>query len=346
MIFVISFKEEWVAQMLILVGLVVGAIGGCSIFQTTYGQPLGKTIFHSGVPIRQVLLNEDGSLWVLPSRSTRILRYDQAGNIIGGFDFSTTAGLPEEARISVYDMDMGADGDLYVLVGAVNPVSSEIASYFIRLQNGDPELIELAEPMAAFKGRVDHKGNLYVLGLDEKTLRKAEEKELKGRVPVVHKFTPAGAYLASLVFVDLDAYTEEAYTSTIASPLQHPGNFAVGPNGEVWILWFLFPPPAGGGPLPSKLLNIGFDGTRMNPPTVNRPGCFVDGLFEQVPMSEVRFSWHCSEDATTIVTDQSGRVLYRGYSAGRIFAFNDDVLITSGLGKIPGRYSVLALARK
>jgi hypothetical protein len=326
--------------------LLFTVFGLLSIQETARGEE-DRTIFHAREPVRKVLLNRDATLWVLSSRSTAVHKYTMDGRITDGFDLSAIMDFPSEVRGSVYDMDLGPDGDLYVLLGMVNSKTLEIGAQFVRISENEVTPIKLEVPVAAFKGGVDREGNLYVLGLDEETYRKVDpgnEKRERGRYNIVHRFSRNGGYIGSAMPVELDPTTTETHMWTIAGPLHHPGNFAVTPEGEVWVVWFQFPPPTDGGGLSSEVYRLGSAGDIMRISFPDYAKCALLGVFETSNTSEAAFSWGCTEDGDSVVTDAVGGVLYRSRS-GQVLAMSEDTAIFGGVGRVFGRFTVSAFTR-
>ncbi len=222
---------------LILMGLLsVAAVGS--------GAP-AERVLSAEQRVRRALPDRDGAIWVLFSRSSTIHKYSRQGHILRGFDTSSLEEvlLSPGERKTLHDIALDSDGRLLALLGVSHRPTKRFASFILRFADLErqPEVISLENGVAGYKLGVDASGNFVILGLKSTDLVKTELQHISGRYPVVHRYTAGGGYAGSFLPMDIDAASEDSLTRELASPLHHPGNFAVEENGDVWVLWMEFP---------------------------------------------------------------------------------------------------------
>ncbi len=327
---------------LILMGLLsVAAVGR--------GAP-AERVLSAEQRVRRVLPDRDGAIWVLFSRSSIIHKYSRQGHILRGFDTSSLEEvlLSPGERKTLHDIALDSDGRLLALLGVSHRPTKRFASFILRFADLErqPEVISLENGVAGYKLGVDASGNFVILGLKSTDLVKTELQHISGRYPVVHRYTAGGGYAGSFLPVDIDAGSEDSLTRELASPLHHPGNFAVAQNGDVWVLWMEFPDEwtRPQGKLPSRLYRIDSRGESVPvSPTPPFDGFFITGVIPYGRTPHVALEWkgRGSAGLETVLSDTGGTILAQGDYPGWVVGLTDDRVLLSLSEPGEGRFSLV-----
>jgi hypothetical protein len=205
----------------------------------------------------------------------------------------------------------------------------------------------LEKKIAAYKFGIDSLGNYSILGLDETSFWKVQRDHSSGEYMLLHKFSAKGRYLGSFLPMPIDASSQDSRTRQFASPMHQPGNFAVSSSGDVWLLWFEFPPLGSESGISSRLFHVDPKGAfSQSKPQAPVSGCFIVGLVDHSESHGVLLEWRGGNSVgriEAILASPDGVVFARGDYPGRVMSISDGEVITAVKGLVEGRLSVIVV---
>jgi len=179
--------------------------------------------------VQKIALSNDGLLYILGKQQTAIRIYSADGSLQRSLEIDPTHGLNLQGSEPI-DFFVDARGDIYCLI--FRPDIADRRSGLVRIDKAGEEstVISLNKPLYAFQMNKDSAGNFYLLGFETNINKSiALEKELPPTVYLVHKFSPDGQYLGSLLPVK-----GTSVDKLLVNAMYLSSSFAVLPNGEVW----------------------------------------------------------------------------------------------------------------
>jgi hypothetical protein len=179
--------------------------------------------------IKKATFSNDGLVYILAKRETSIRVHSADGSPRQSLIIDPTNSLKLQGG-EPQDFIVDANGDIYCLTFCPELPNHQSGIVRINKMGSESTIISLSKPLDAFQMNRDLAGNFYLLGF-ERSINKsmAQNEDLPSTVYIVHKFSPNGKYLGSLLPIKGTSVDDMLYNA-----MRIPSSFVVLPNGEVW----------------------------------------------------------------------------------------------------------------
>jgi hypothetical protein len=180
--------------------------------------------------IRKAVISDDGLLYILARQEASIRVYSADGSFQRNLLIDPTHSLKLQGE--PLDFIVDGNGDIYCLTFCPERPSDQSCIVRIDKTGGASTLIPLGKPLNAYQMKRDLSGNFYVLGFEPDVNKSiALKQDHPFIVHIVHKFSPNGKYLGSLLPIAGTNVDDKLFNA-----MRQPNSFVVLPNGEVWFL--------------------------------------------------------------------------------------------------------------
>jgi hypothetical protein len=179
--------------------------------------------------IQKAAFSNDGLLYILAKGEASIRIYSAEGRLLRSLPMDPGNRLNLQGA-GPRDFSVDAKGDVYCLTSCRELPHQQSCIVRIDKTGGASTVVPLGKPLHALQMSRDRDGNFFVLGFEaDVNSSMARKQDLPSSVYLVHKFSPKGEHVQSLMPV-----MGTAADGLLLNAMGRARSFVVLPDGEVW----------------------------------------------------------------------------------------------------------------